>query len=158
VTTTPEGRPSSERTARAAVDIAAPPARVWAVLTEPGFTRQYMFGCEAVTDWRPGSPLDWRGTWEGEARTFVVGHVVACEPPRHLAYTTADPAAAEQEPVERRVQVRITLTPLAAPAGTRLEVSQGDFAGLPRGEERYQETQQGWSSVLPQVKALAEAG
>ena len=36
--------------------------QVWDMLTNPQKTKLYMFGCETVTDWKPGSELLWRGS------------------------------------------------------------------------------------------------
>lgn len=41
--------------------INAPISVVWNELANPGETKKYMFGCEAVSDWKPGSELLWRG-------------------------------------------------------------------------------------------------
>lgn len=40
--------------------------KVWDALINPHKTKQYMFGCETVSDWKPGDSLLWKGTYEGE--------------------------------------------------------------------------------------------
>ncbi len=35
-----------------------------------------MFGCETVSDWKTGSPLLWKGTYEGNEMVFVKGTVL----------------------------------------------------------------------------------
>jgi uncharacterized protein YndB with AHSA1/START domain len=51
--------------ATAIIDIGVLPSKVWQVLVDPE-RREYMFGSEMVTDWRPGSPILFRGEWEGQ--------------------------------------------------------------------------------------------
>jgi uncharacterized protein YndB with AHSA1/START domain len=138
------------------IDIAAPAERVWRVLTEPAFTQRYMFGCVPVTDWQPGGTLDWQGTLEGKPHLFVRGELIECAPPSRLSYTTYDPDAAEPDPPARRVRVTMQLSS-PRPGVTRLDVTQGDFAGLPRAEARFAETQTGWTAVVAQVKTIAES-
>jgi hypothetical protein len=41
----------SNHAATAEAEIAAPPGRVWAALTDPEQIKEYMFGSEVVTDW-----------------------------------------------------------------------------------------------------------
>jgi len=36
---------------------------VWDALTNPSMTKQYMFGCETVSDWETGSELLWQGEY-----------------------------------------------------------------------------------------------
>jgi len=48
-----------------------------------------MFGCYAETDWKPGSPLLWKGAADG--KLYVKGRVVSIEPPHRLVYTVIDP-------------------------------------------------------------------
>ena len=139
---------------RESVEIQAPAKAVWRVLVAPELTRQYMFGCEALSDWKPGSPLLWAGTADGKQIVYVKGVIVACDPPRLLQYTTFDPNGTLADVPANYVAVTCRLTPVAA--GTRLEASQGDFAGVVDAQRRYDDTQAGWSSVLPKIKALAE--
>ncbi|HYG15557.1 MAG TPA: SRPBCC family protein [Bacteroidia bacterium] len=46
--------------------INAPKARVWEALTNPRLIKQYFFNTEAVSDWKEGSTIIYRGTWEGK--------------------------------------------------------------------------------------------
>jgi carbon monoxide dehydrogenase subunit G len=43
------------------IDIEVPACVLWDILTNPEKTKIYMFGCEAVSDWKIGSELLWRG-------------------------------------------------------------------------------------------------
>ena len=61
-------------------DIDAPPERVWQLLTQPGSDPDIMFGAEVVSDWKVGSPIVWKGEWEG--KTFEdKGEIIAIDPP-----------------------------------------------------------------------------
>lgn len=39
------------------ITIASPASKVWDALVNPEQTKKYMFGCETVSDWKPGSHL-----------------------------------------------------------------------------------------------------
>ena len=140
--------------ARASVQINAPAARVWDVLTQTEFTRQYMFGCEAVSDWKVGSPLLWKGMQNDRQIVFVKGTILRIEPEKALAYTTFDPNAGLEDVPDNYVTASYHLTPNRD--GVLLEVSQGDFAKCAHCEKRYSETAAAWPIVLQKVKALAE--
>ncbi|MDP1824683.1 MAG: SRPBCC domain-containing protein [Archangium sp.] len=138
------------------IDISAPAATVWALLTDPALTKQYMFGCEAISDWKPGSPLIWRGELEGKPMVFVTGRVVTFEPHSLLAYTTFDPHGGMVDVPENHVTMTCRLTPLSATA-TRLEFSQGDFSRVQNGAARYADAMKGGDGLLEKLKQLAES-
>ncbi len=71
------------------ITINAPPSRVRETLTNPSLTRKYMFDCEALSDWKPGSPLEWKGAVDG--KVYVKGKVIEVEEERLLRYTVFDP-------------------------------------------------------------------
>lgn len=137
----------------AEITINAPRERVWDALTNPELTQQYMFGCRTVSDWNPGSTLDWVGTHEGKDVTYVTGKIVTFEPYDKFVYTVIDPAAKYPLTPENHLTVDITLT---ADAGiTRIHVSQGDYTKVAEGEKRYGHGN-GWQGVLNGIKELLE--
>ena len=73
------------------IEINAPAKKVWNALVNPEQTKKYMFGCETVSDWKPGSPLLWRGNYEGVEIVFVKGIIEDIQPGELLTYTTIDP-------------------------------------------------------------------
>ena len=62
------------------VIIDAPASKVWDALTHPEQTKKYMFGCETVSDWKVGSALLWKGSYEGKEMVFVKGDIVEIQP------------------------------------------------------------------------------
>src|SRR5688500_14564591 len=51
--------------ATAELDIDAPITEVWAALTDTDRLGEIMFGSTVETDWAIGSPIVYRGEWEG---------------------------------------------------------------------------------------------
>lgn len=140
------------------VTIEAPASKVWDALVNPAQTKKYMFGCETVSDWKPGSTLEWVGEYEGKRMVFVKGEIVQIEPGRFLAYTTIDPHSNIDDRAENYLTVTYTLEPHNG--HTRFTVTQGDYSKVAEGERRYQEAWnngQGWQPILDQIKQLVEA-
>jgi uncharacterized protein YndB with AHSA1/START domain len=105
-----------------------------------------------------GSPLVWKGNFNGVELIAVKGTVTGIRPGQFLAYTTIDPNSTTIPDVpENYVTVTYTLTETGG--RTLFEVTQGDFTGVADGERRYRETYnngEGWMPILVQIKALAE--
>ncbi len=139
------------------ITIDAPAAKVWDALTNPEQTKKYMFGCEAMSDWKPGSPLIWKGIFNGIEMIAVKGDIISIEPHKSLVYTVIDPNnPAIPDLPQNYLTVTIRLRELDGK--THLFVSQGDYNGVADGENRYQHTVDGggWSPILDQIKQLVE--
>ncbi len=139
------------------ITIEAPTSTVWDALTNPAQTKQYMFGCETVSDWKVGSPLLWKGIFDGQELVAVKGEIVQIEPERFLAYTTIDPNSGIDDAPENYLTVTYELS--NGNGQTILTVTQGDYATVGDGEKRYNETIDGggWEPMLIEIKKLAEA-
>lgn len=143
---------------RSSINIQAPAAKVWDALTNPEQTKKYMFGCAALSDWTVGSPMIWKGNFNGVELIAVKGSVTGIRPGQFLAYTTIDPNSSIADIPENYVTVTYTLT--EKDGHTLLEVTQGDFATVADGEKRYTETYnngEGWNPILVEIKKLVEA-
>ena len=140
------------------ITINAPITRVWKALVDPEKTKKYMFGCEAVSDWKVGSPLIWKGVWDNKEMIAVKGTVLRFQPFDFLAYTTFDPnnTAIEDIP-ENYLTVTYSLTDNEGK--TNLNVTQGDYAKVADGQKRYDEAMNagGWESILAEIKKLVES-
>jgi uncharacterized protein YndB with AHSA1/START domain len=139
---------------RRSIDIDAPVETLWRVLTDSEFIKQYMFGCTAETDWKPGSPLLWKGAADG--KLYVKGHIVSIEKPHRLAYTIFDPNSTIKDIPANYLTMTYELKKRNERASV-LEITQGDFSAVEDGERRYQHSLDGDDSVLSGIKKLAEA-
>jgi len=81
---------SHDRIARASLTVDAPRAKVWDALVNPKAIKQYMFGAAVVSDWREGSPIVWKGEWQGNPYEDK-GTLLEVEPGRTLRYSHFSP-------------------------------------------------------------------
>jgi uncharacterized protein YndB with AHSA1/START domain len=138
--------------------IKASASKVWDVLTNPEQTKKYMFGCEAISYWKPLDPLIWKGEWEGQEMIFVKGNIVSIEPPHHLAYTTFDPNNPNIQDIPGNYTT-VTYDLKEVDDLVLLKVTQGDFATVDDGERRFKEANnngEGWNPILKEIKKIAE--
>jgi uncharacterized protein YndB with AHSA1/START domain len=133
------------------IGIDAPPAAVWAIVTEARHLAAW-FSDEAEIDLRPGGAmlLTWHGHGSYRARVETV------EPPHTFAFRWL--RREDNEPVEgMSTLVEITLIPEGA--GTRLRVVESGFSDLtwPEHERaRYaDENAKGWIVELDELRAYA---
>jgi uncharacterized protein YndB with AHSA1/START domain len=139
--------------------IHAPAIKVWNALVNPQETKKYMFGCETVSDWKVGSLLLWRGSYEGTEMVFVKGNIVEIIPGELLSYTTIDPNSTIEDIPENYLTVTYSLK--SKEGSTFLTVTQGDYSTVADGQKRYADSYNngtGWSPILEQIKKLVEEG
>ena len=137
------------------VDVNAPVTAVWKVLTDNQFIPQYMFNCVVETDWKPGSPLLWKGS--GDGKLYVKGYIVSLDQPRSLVYTIIDPNnPAIPDIPENYLTVTNTITVRGANASA-LEMKLGDYSKVANGQQRYDESSGAGDFILQTIKKLAEA-
>src|SRR5687768_13257074 len=102
------------------IHIEAPIARVWDVLTNPEETKKYMFGCAALSDWKVGSSLLWKGVFDGKEIVAVKGEIAEINKEKFLAYTVFDPNMGWEDVPENYTTVTYSLVP--ENGGTRFTV------------------------------------
>lgn len=140
------------------IEINANAGKVWDALINPEQTKVYMFGCEAISEWTPGSELLWKGTYEGKEMVFVKGRVLEIMPEKLLKYTVIEPTAAYPDIPENHLNVIYELT--EQNGNTLLTVTQDGFENAADGERRYKDVHNngdGWNPVLKAIKQLVEA-
>jgi uncharacterized protein YndB with AHSA1/START domain len=126
------------------VEIAHPPAKVWAALTTAEGLGTW-FGNQATIDLRPGGSAQM--TWtSGDKADMRIERV---EEPRVFGFTWHIYGLPDDDP--RRTYVEFTLEPVGA--GTRLTVVESGFAQLPDDAHRkaYEGNTEGWASELSEL-------
>ncbi len=132
------------------VEIAHPPATVWAALTTAEGLSAW-FGNEATIDLRPGGSagMKWDG---GDIADMRVERV---EEPAVFGFTWHIYGLPQDDP--RRTYVEFTLEPVGV--GTRLTVVETGFAQLPEDAHRkaHDGNTQGWASELGELVDYLDA-
>ena len=134
------------------ITINAPVAKVWEALITPEITRQYMYGCDVISDWRIGSSVAWKGA--ADAVIYVIGDLVAFEPNQLLSFTVFDPHGKYENIPENYLTSTYQLS--AVGGQTLVKVSQGDYAKVEDGEKRFQDSVSGWNATLEALKKILE--
>ncbi|MDI1232696.1 MAG: SRPBCC domain-containing protein [bacterium] len=139
------------------IAINAPIEKVWEALIQPEYTKQYMFGCETVSDWQIGSSLIWKMEYEGKEIIPVIGYIIRIEPFINLTYSVFDPNSDMADIKENYLNVVYDLNALEGQ--TILKVKQGDYSTVANGEQRYKESYnegKGWQPILEHIKTILE--
>lgn len=139
------------------IEIDAPAEKIWKILTQSEFTKQYMFGCAVISDWKKGSTLDWKMKHEGKDFIPVTGNIVTYQPVQKFDYTVIDPHADYPVIPENHLLVENRLE--EKNGKTVLTVTQSGFEGVADGQKRYKDVSNngdGWNPILEQIKKIAE--
>ena len=126
---------------------------VWDLITNPKKTKQYMFGCEVLSDWKIGSPILWKGKTEnGNEIIYVKGNIINFKKNKKVSFTMFDPNIGIADIPENYIELCYEVAKIEY--GTLLTITQGDFNGTENAEKRFEESKQGWKMVIPLMKKL----
>ena len=133
--------------AEVSIAIKAPVAKVWEHLTRPELVKKYFFGTEIETNWEPGSPIYWRGTWEGKTYEDK-GKVLEFRPYFHLSYLYWSSFSGQPDREENYQAIAYYLR--SEEGGTVLTVRQACE------ESKREHCEKNWSMVLAGLKKQVE--
>lgn len=136
-------------TATASTTINVPASRVWEALTKPELIKQYLFGTDVVSDWTVGSPILYKGEWEGKAFEDK-GEILEMEPEERLVSTHWSPLSGVPDRPENYHTVTYELS--EKDDGTEITISQDNNSS----EEEKAHSERNWRTVLDGMKKLLE--
>ena len=141
--------PKTNLIARASIRINAPSDEVWDALVSPEAIHQYMFGTTVVSDWRPGSPIVWKGEWQGKPYADK-GVILQLQPGRMIQYSHFSPLSGLPDKPENYHRVTVELT--AEENQTRVSLAQDNN----ETEEDRTHSEQNWKMMLESLKKFVE--
>ena len=139
----------TDHLATAEIEIDASPAAVWDALTDPEQIKEYMFGSQVVTDWKQGSPIVWKGEYEGK-KYEDKGEIVEIEPERRLKVTHFSPLSGTEDRPENYHRVLYELE--ERDGKTRVSLSQDNNPS----EEAAEHSRANWEKMLAGLKQVVE--
>jgi len=136
--------------AKASTTIQAPAAKVWEALVTPATIKQYMFGTTVVSDFKKGSPITWKGEWQGK-KYEDKGVILDLQPKRKLSYSHFSPLSGLPEKPENFHNVTIELVDRGKQ--TLVSLSQDNNAN----EKERDHSQKNWELMLSGLKKVLES-
>jgi uncharacterized protein YndB with AHSA1/START domain len=126
--------------------IQAPVQRVWDEITKTGAVQRAVYNTVLESDMRPGSRLRYYSP--DRKRVFIIGEVVAVEPPRRFSHTyvmTQSPQPA----------TLVTWELEEVPGGCRVTLTH---SGWTTAHVKPEKVAAGWTQILGFLKAEVETG
>ncbi len=135
--------------ASASINIHAPREKVWEALVDPKAIKQYMFGTEVISDWEEGSPIIWKGEWEGKPYEDK-GVILQRKPGQMISYSHFSPLSGAADKPENYHNVTIELS--SEGDHTSVSLTQDNNAT----EEDRDHSAQNWGMMLASLKKFLE--
>jgi uncharacterized protein YndB with AHSA1/START domain len=137
--------------ATASTEIRAPAGAVWGALVDHEMVKQYMPGTEVVSDWKKGSPIVWKGEYEG--RSFEdKGQILELEPGQRISYSHYSPLSGAPDVPQSYHTVMVELAPGGRDGSTRITLTQDNNDDA----ESRDHSATFWQDMLERLKGLLE--
>ncbi|MFA6150079.1 MAG: SRPBCC family protein [Chitinophagaceae bacterium] len=135
--------------ARAEIGIYAPVYKVWETLIDPESNNKFMFGSNVESDWKEGSPITWRGEWQGHPYEDK-GKILKMVPGKTLQYTHYSEMMSNDDSPENYRTVTIDLSD--SNDQTRVSLKQDKN----KTEKDREDSEKNWNMMLQSLKELIE--
>ncbi len=122
---------------------------LWNILTNPVYTRKYMFSTAVTSDWVIGSPITWAGIHQGR-EAGGKGKIINAEPGLQLKYSSFNTNDGLLDIAENYLVITYDISP--AEPGTSLVITIENFNGDP---DRCAVIARDWDTVvIPELSKL----
>lgn len=122
---------------------------VWDALTNPDIIKQYMFGANAISDWKLGSELIFEGEYQGQQYRDK-GHIMKISPEKVLQYNYWSGFSGLPDKPENYMIITFEIED--SEGGTVLKLTQSQF----NNKTQYEHSDKGWDSCFTIIKDILE--
>lgn len=130
--------------------INAPASKVWEAITKSELIKKYMFGTDVISDWKVGSPIVYKGEWQGKPFEDK-GQILEFVPGKRLVSTHWSPMSGVPDVPENYHKVTYELS--ERNGKTDVTIFQDNNAS----EEEKTHSEANWKTVLAGLKKLLES-
>jgi len=135
--------------AKISIEINAESTVVWKWLTDPELIKQYFFGTQTETDWKKGSPITFRGEWEGK-KYEDKGTILDIQSGKFVKYNYWSSMSGTPDAPENYATIMYELTTKGNT--TILTIIQDGITT----EESKAHSEQNWNAVMGGMKKMIE--
>jgi uncharacterized protein YndB with AHSA1/START domain len=136
-------------TGKASITFEAKASKVWEWLTKPELIKQYLYGTDTISEWKIGSPITYRGEWEGKPYEDK-GRIIELVPNKLLRTTYWSSFSGLADVPDNYNMVTYDL--LESEGRTTLSISVDNNPT----QESADHSASNWASVLKTMKTLLE--
>jgi uncharacterized protein YndB with AHSA1/START domain len=134
---------------RVNIEINAKIATIWRALTDPELIQQYFFGTNTITDWKVGSPIRFKGNYQGKDYEDK-GTILENETNKRLSYTYWSSMSGIEDLPENYMIVSFDISGQDGEA--ILSLTQQNIPD----EKTKAHSEENWKKVLASLKNLVE--
>lgn len=131
------------------INIKTPASKVWDALTNPNLIGQWLYGTNAISEWKVGSPIVFTGTWQGTEYKDK-GTILKIVPGKVLQYDYWSSFSGLPDNPENYSVITFELVP--NDKYTELRLTQTNFAD----EKMCEDSDKNWNATLDSMKKLIE--
>jgi len=139
----------TEFTAKISILIDASKEKIWEALTNPDLVKRYFYGTNLITDWKVGSPIIFRGEWQGQTYEDK-GNVLEFIPNEKLVYNYWSTMSGL--PDQPELYQILTYELKKEEDGVALSIIQQNLDS----EKRMLHAEETWMPVLQGLKSIVE--
>ena len=140
---------TEELTLKKSINIKAPTAKVWDALTNPELIKIYFFGTECISDWKKGSPILYKGVWEGNPYEDK-GNILDIETEKFIHYNYWSSFSGTADIPENYAEIKYELS--TDNDETVFTIIQGGF----KTQETHDHSDKNWGYIMDGMKKMLE--
>lgn len=140
---------TQELTLHKSITLNTPGSKVWEALTNPDLIKVYFFGTECITDWKKGSPILYKGTYEGKPYEDK-GNILDIEFEKFILYNYWSSFSGTKDIPANYSVIRYELLP--DNNGTIFSIIQHGF----KTNESLEQSATNWGYIMDGLKKMLE--
>jgi len=140
---------TKELTLKKSISINAPVSKVWDALTKPELIKIYFFGTDCITDWKKGSPILYKGTWEGKPYEDK-GNILDIEKEKFILYNYWSSFSGTEDIPANYANIKYELA--IENGATIFTITQDKI----KSEESLKHSESNWGMVMDGLKKMLE--